>query len=372
MFSLALVLEISISLVEPNPFDTRYTSDQYIEELAQSIRSQGQLEPVAVRPHPSLKGHYQLIYGHRRLAAIRSLGVETIRAEIKEVDDISMLQMALVENLQRKDLTDYEKGLLFLTLSDKFGMTYDEIGRIIGKSKQLVSNHVAMTKLFSDKELDEDRSLISSLHQLSEGHARVLSKVPSSQERKQLLMLTLEQNLGVRELKSLVGRPRIFKEENLQETWLNENIRNKSDNRSDLKSRHGRVCVLRTDSVNFLISKLSITPYEAGKEIAIGAGQLLEKQGIDPLDPRNWAKILIEKSRYAGWGKISTTTSSSLVIHEPALNADFTRGYLETLFGIRLRPRRLDKNLQIYEILSRAKEKELVTHKTKPFANIPV
>lgn len=371
---MSFVQDIPVDMVEPNPFETRYTESSLIDELAQSIKSQGQLEPVAARPHPSIRGRYQLIYGHRRLAAIRKIGNSRIRAEIRDADDRSMLQIALVENLQRKDLTDYEKGLLFLRLADEFGMTYEEIGSIVGKSKQLVSNHIAMTRLFAKESLEEDPTLLSLLNEVSESHARVLSRVSSYEERKQLLKLVLTEDLGVRELKSLVGRPRTNTEANLQTEWLNQNIRNKSDNRSDLQSRHGRVCVLRTDSVNYLISKLAISPYQAGKAIAIGAGELLVRQGIDPTDSKNWASILIEKSRYAGWGKISTTTKSTLVIHEPALNAEFVRGYLETLLGIRMRMSKAERKVQVYDIIpaSSREQIETVTNRSAKYRNTAV
>ena len=100
-----------------------------------------------------------------------------------------------------------------------------------------------------------------------------------------------------------------------------------------MQSKHGKVCVIRTDSLNFLISKLKITPYDAGAEIARGATKILLSRGIDPHLSRNWSKVLIEKSKYAGWGKMSTTTDSRLIVHDPSLNSEFLRGYLETGTG---------------------------------------
>ena len=147
------ILDIPVDLLEPNVFLTRYSEPVEIEDLAQSILSQGQLTPIGVRPHPIKKDRFQVIFGHRRFTAIKKIGGKTIRAEIKQADDIAMLQMAVVENLQRYDVSDYEKGMLFRTLSETFDLSYDEIGRMIGKSKQLVSNHIAMTRICSKEDL---------------------------------------------------------------------------------------------------------------------------------------------------------------------------------------------------------------------------
>ena len=94
---------------------------------------------------------------------------------------------------------------------------------------------------------------------------------------------------------------------------------------------------------------------KAGSEIATGAAQILFDKGIDPLLKKNWSKILIEKSKYAGWGKLSTTTDSKLVVHEPSLNPEFLRGYLETLLGIRLKCLENNSRMQLFEILQKSK-----------------
>ncbi len=348
------ILDIPVKQIEPSIYNTRYFDPENIEELAASIKSQGQLEAIGVRPHPSQHGSYQVIYGHRRLRAMKLLGCQTIRAEVKIIDDRAMLQMAIVENLQRQDISDYEKGLLFRSMSEQLGMSYDEIGRLIGKSKQLVSNHIAMTRLFSLEDLKADHDLRICMQKITEGLARVLARVPTDSERKRLLKLAVKEDFCSRELKSLVGRPRdVSRRDELEEiTWLGENIRNNSDNSTQLKSKNRRVCVIRVQSLNFLISQLKIPPYEAGAEIARGASEILLDKGIDPLLPRNWTKVLIEKSKYAGWGKMSTTTDSKLVVHEPTLNPEFLRGYLETLLGIGLKCVINNSKLQLFEIVS--------------------
>jgi ParB/RepB/Spo0J family partition protein len=354
---LAEYLDIPVTQLEPNIFLTRYSEPTSIDELAESIRSLGQLEAIAVRQHPTKPGCYQIIYGHRRLAAIRKLGLKEIRAEVKFVSDSGMLQMAIVENLQRQDASDYEKGLLFRKLSEEFDLTYEEIGRLIGKSKQLVSNHIAMTKICTDDDVRTDAELLYSIHKLTEAHARVLARIEDSKERVELVKLCIKEHLCARELKALIGRPRESEDASDSVEWIAENIRHNSDNTTQMQSKHGRVCVIRTDSLNFLISKLKITPYEAGAEIGRGASKILLGRGIDPRLPRNWSKVLIEKSKYAGWGKMSTTTDSRLIVHEPSLNSDFLRGYLETVLGVKLRCTQNSMRMQEFRIVSLTERK---------------
>ena len=354
-------LYIPVTQLEPNIFLTRYSDPVSIDELADSINSLGQLEAIAVRPHPSKVNCYQVIYGHRRLAAIKKLGWKEIRAEVKQVDESGMLQMAIVENLQRQDASDYEKGLLFRKLSEEFDLTYEEIGRLIGKSKQLVSNHIAMTKICSDDDVRSDGELLFSIHKLTEAHARVLARIEDPKERIDLVKLCIKEHLCARELKALIGRPREVDDSKDSVEWIAENVRHNSDNTKQMQSKHGKVCVIRADSLNFLISKLKITPYDAGAEIARGAAKILLSRGIDPHIPRNWSKVLIEKSKYAGWGKMSTTTDSRLIVHDPSLNSEFLRGYLETILGVKLRCTQNSVRLQEFRMLSLA-ETKLAAH----------
>lgn len=354
--------EIPLDVLDPNLFATRYSQDVEIEGLAQSIKAQGQIESIGVRRNPRNPERYQVIYGHRRVAAIKRLGLKTVRAEVKnDVDDRMMLQMALVENIQRESISDYEKGLLFRNLSNRFELTYEEIGKMIGKSKQLVSNHIGMTKLFSDEELQRDTELSRCLFEITEAHARVLARVVDLQERSNLLKIVVRDHLCAAELRSLSGRPRRIRSDEEQQSdsveWIDENARNKFDNTDQLKSKHGRVCILRVESLNYLISELSISPYDAGVQIAKGAMEILRERGIDPRQRKNWSKVLIEKSKYAGWGKMSTTTNSKLVVHEPTINSEFLRGYFENMFGIKLRCTKNNTKVQIFDITSSREER---------------
>jgi hypothetical protein len=134
-------------------------------------------------------------------------------------------------------------------------------------------------------------------------------------------------------------------------------VRNNSDNSDKMKSKHGQVCVIRTESLNFLISQLKISAYDAGAHTALGAAHILLDRGIDPSSRRNWTKVLIEKSKYAGWGKMSTTTDSKLVVHHPTINSEFLRGYLETLFQVGLKCMQNNSKIQVFEIMEPTRAK---------------
>lgn len=344
-----------VELVVSGLINSDRLDHESVSELASSIKSKGQLEPIAIRRYPANKDLFQVIYGHRRVEAIKTLGWKNIRAELYEnIDDNALIQMALIENLQRKEMTDYEKGQLFKLLSDNFELTFQEIGRLIGKTKQYVSNHIAMANLFTSEEMKSDPEIVGLVKEITEAHARVLAKVADHSERARLLRTTVEGHFCTRELKSVVGRPREAHDPNYDSEvgWTADNIRNSSDNSEKLVTRHGKVCVFRTDSANFLISRLRISPHRAGEVIGKAAGKVLANQGLNPLDSRNWSNILIEKNKYAGWGKFSTTTDEKLVVHEPSLNPEFLRGYFEGLMGVKLKCIENKLRVQVFEILS--------------------
>lgn len=346
------VQEIPVELVEPNPYFTRSEDSVDVESLSHSLKRGGLIQPIGVRPHPAKPGRFQLVYGQRRLEAARKSGWERILARVFEVDDKTLVQMTVIENLHREDLSDYEKGMIFRVLSEKFGLTYEEIGDAIGHSKQYVSNHIAMTRLFTEEEVNNDSQLRSYLKKISEAHSRILQQVPDREERIRLLKVTVDEKLCTKELKSLVGRPR----RNIsypEIPWATGNVRSRKDNSEHFENNFQRVCVVRVDTLNFLLSELKISSYKAGLHVGFMAAKVLKKRGIEPSHQKNWSKVLREKSRYAGWGKISTTTNNEIVVHQPCLNVKFLQGYLEGLLGVRLKIIKNDQVSQIYRIISK-------------------
>jgi ParB family transcriptional regulator, chromosome partitioning protein len=201
--------ELPLDSIKFNPYNSRSKYGQSeIVRLAHSLKVNGQLAVVKVRSDPAEEGKYQLVYGHRRVMAARQLEWKTIRAEIVEASEEQMIEQSLVENFEREGLSDYDKALIFERLNKEFGKTYDEIGRILGLSKQHVSNHIAMLRLFDPKDLAANPELLEALQQMSEHHARVLSRVDDTNTKIDLACMIAKDRLSVKDLTNIVGRLR--------------------------------------------------------------------------------------------------------------------------------------------------------------------
>lgn len=137
---------LPIDDIEPNPDQPRQIIGD-LSELAASIREKGVLEPLIVRPQGS---GYQIVAGERRWRACKQIGLEKVPCIIKEIDDREMLELALIENLQRKDLTAFEEAEGLQALGDKFGYTHAEIAQVIGKSRSSVSESLALNQIPSE------------------------------------------------------------------------------------------------------------------------------------------------------------------------------------------------------------------------------
>src|SRR5271169_1003992 len=123
-------LDIPLSLIDDNPFNCRKSYiKQEDQKLANSLKLLGLMSPVKLRRNGL---RYQLVYGHRRVRAARSLSWQTIRAEVEDLSDESMLELSLVENIERKNLSDFETAISYWRMNREFGMTFEEIGNLTG------------------------------------------------------------------------------------------------------------------------------------------------------------------------------------------------------------------------------------------------
>jgi ParB family chromosome partitioning protein len=215
------VVQISIALIDQNPYQTRYHfGDQALEELANSIRANGVVQPVVVRP--SADGRYTLILGERRCRASKLAGKTTIPAMVRRVSDQQAAEMTVVENLQRQDLNCIEQASAFSKLSRDFGLTQEQIGLRVGVSRESVSNYMRLLKLPAAvlQHLQEGR--------LGFSEARVLLQLldPSLIER--IADEAVRKHLSVTQLEELVDRTNIplVKEETPQRArWVDPNVR---------------------------------------------------------------------------------------------------------------------------------------------------
>lgn len=163
------VQRITVSSVAPNPQQPRRSFSQAeLAELTASIDENGLLQPLLVRPAPGRDGHYELVAGERRLRAVASLGWHDVPVVVRDVDDDTLLVLALVENLQREALGPLEEAQGYRALADQYGLTQDEIARSVGKDRSTVANMLRLLRLpVSVRKLVEEGGL-------SVGHARAL------------------------------------------------------------------------------------------------------------------------------------------------------------------------------------------------------
>ncbi len=167
--------ELAVSAIGPNPYQPRREFDEtQLKELADSIAASGLLQPVVVRPRPD--GRYELIAGERRYRAIQRLGWQRVAAVVKDVDDRSLLTLALIENLQRDDLSPIDAAMGYQRLMQEFSMPQQEVARLVGKDRSTVSNTLRLLRL------PEAVQQLLQHRKLSEGHARALLALPDGKE----------------------------------------------------------------------------------------------------------------------------------------------------------------------------------------------
>ena len=186
---------LPVESIEPNPRQPRRSFDaEAIESLAESIRSQGVVQPVVVRPTPA--GGYELIAGERRWRAARLAGVPTVPALVRQADDRETLLLGLAENVAREQLSPLEEARAYAVLVDELGFSLGEIAERVGRSKPGVSNRLRLLEL-----PDEVLELLDR-RELSEGHARAVLAAPGHEEQRRLARLVVRRGLSVRETES--------------------------------------------------------------------------------------------------------------------------------------------------------------------------
>ena len=199
-------MRVEIELLDPNPFAPRVEL-RPVEELANSLCKHGQLSSIKVRKADSKSDHFQIVFGHRRVAAAKRLGWNSIEADLLEVSDEQMVSLALAENLERNSYSDYEVGLLLRSLSEDFGKTTHEIAELFGRSISYVSDHISMTHLFDSADITRSEASLV-LQRLSERQARILKRIDDNETRVNLARMIISEDLGVKEIEKLVGHPR--------------------------------------------------------------------------------------------------------------------------------------------------------------------
>ncbi len=214
------IVEIPLSQLRANPYQPRKTFDEEaIKELAESIREHGVIQPIIVRQ--ALKG-YEIIAGERRFRASQMLGNATIPAVVRTYSDQQVMEIALIENVQREDLNAIEVAIAYQSIMTQFALTQEELSLKVGKSRSHIANFLRLLAL-----PDEIKGHVSR-GTLSMGHARALAGVKEDAKKKELAKQTLAYEWSVRELEQAIqnltvtGKPKTKSKVKKRDPYLEE------------------------------------------------------------------------------------------------------------------------------------------------------
>ncbi|KRL96482.1 ParB/RepB/Spo0J family partition protein [Limosilactobacillus equigenerosi] len=240
-----LVVEIPLDQVRPNPYQPRRIFDQAaLSDLTASIQQNGVFQPIIVRQPDLALDRYEIIAGERRFRASQAAGKTTIPAVVRQLDDRKMMEIAVVENLQRENLTPLEEAQSYHNLMEKLSLTQQEVAALVGKSRSYIANSLRLLSLPDSVKVMVNRQ------QLSMGQARTLLGLKNSREIIALATRAVEESLTVRQLEQIV----------------NPNQRTKGD-RQRLKSRPKETPFVR----------------EITNQLATQLGSGVKLTGADPL-----------------------------------------------------------------------------------------
>ena len=192
------IVELSLEEIKKNPYQPRtYFNEEKLNELKDSIEKNGLLQPIVVKK--AVKGYY-IIAGERRYRAFELLGKKEIPAIIKEMTDEEMMVFAVLENLQREDLSALEESESYKNLMDKMSLTQEELANKLGKSRPYIANSLRLLKLPTEIKIKLEQGLISA------AHARTLLSLKTKKNMEEVCTLVIERKMSVRELEEYVTK----------------------------------------------------------------------------------------------------------------------------------------------------------------------
>ena len=214
---------LPVDLIKPNPNQPRrYFEPKALQELSQSIKQQGVLQPLIVRIHPVLEGCFELVAGERRWRALKLAGETEAPVIIKKLGDDEALEVALLENIQREDLTPIEEGLCYHEIMQLHGLTQEELASKLGKDRSTIANMVRLLVL--PKAIQQDLEM----GRLSAGHARALLSLSEPTEQLKLRERLLLKNWSVRETEKQVRMILELREnkaiQSSKKIWINDEL----------------------------------------------------------------------------------------------------------------------------------------------------
>ena len=248
------ITEINLDELRSNPYQPRKNFDEEsLQELASSIKTYGVFQPIIAKK--SIKG-YEIVAGERRVKASRLAGLKTIPAIIKDFTDEEMMELALLENLQRENLSALEEAEAYYKLKEKLNLTQEELAEKVGKSRSHITNMLGLLDL--PAEIKDD--IIKG--DLSMGHARVLSKLENKEQALTLADKVIKENLSVRKLEELTSskeefhrKKEITKRKPLENefSYLINDLEEKLDTKVRIKNNKLEISFINANDLNRLL-----------------------------------------------------------------------------------------------------------------------
>lgn len=251
------IVEINIDELRPNPYQPRKVfNDEALNDLASSIREHGVFQPIIVKK--SIKG-YEIIAGERRVRASKLAGLEKIPAIIRNLNDEQMMEIALLENLQRENLSAIEEAVAYKSMIEKLSLTQEQLSTKVGKSRSHITNILGLLRL-----PEEVQKMVSN-NQISMGHARVLSKLEDDQKIIQMAHEIVDKKIPVREIEqdSVTETKKVKVERhqtvvNNEYKYVEEMLIEKLDTKVKIKDKKIEISFNNTADLNRILEVLNI------------------------------------------------------------------------------------------------------------------
>ncbi len=249
------IIEINLDELRANPYQPRKVfNDEALRDLSESIKEHGVFQPIIVKK--SIKG-YEIIAGERRVRASKLAGLTKIPAIIRNLNDEQMMEIALLENLQRENLSAIEEAIAYKSMIEKLSLTQEELSKKVGKSRSHITNTLGLLRL--PKEV---QTMVAN-NQLSMGHARVLSKLEDDEKIIEMAHEIVDRKIPVRELEH--GTEKVEKKVKIERKPVNndykyveELLREKLDTRVKIKDRKLEISFTNTADLNRILEVLNV------------------------------------------------------------------------------------------------------------------
>ena len=256
------IIKVNLDELRPNPYQPRKVFDEAaLKELSESIKEHGVFQPIIIKK--SIKG-YEIIAGERRVKASKLAGLKEIPAIIRDFNDTQMMEIALLENLQRENLTAIEEAQAYQKLQETLSLTQEELAKRIGKSRSHITNMLGLLSLPQIIQDDVNNKKITM------GHARVLSKLEDREQQKELGRKVIEEGISVRRLEELTQQSSIVKtnpqvkrkKEKNEYYYIQEELREKLGTKVIIKQNKIEISFTNENDLGRILELLNI---EVGK-----------------------------------------------------------------------------------------------------------